>query len=68
MELKNDLENLGILYREYRNKSILEAKTEAWFIRPFLKSLGYDSRNPEQVDPQYLADPKDIGASPLIVN
>ncbi|MXX97522.1 MAG: hypothetical protein F4065_00275 [Rhodothermaceae bacterium] len=60
MELKNDLEDLGILYRKYENKSISEAKTEAWFIRPFLKSLGYDSSNPELVDPQYPADPKDI--------
>ncbi|MCY3595659.1 MAG: type I restriction endonuclease, partial [Bacteroidetes bacterium] len=60
MGLRNDLEGLSTRYEEYRNTSISEAKTEAFFVRPFLRSLGYESSNPELVDPQYLADPHDI--------
>ena len=58
--LKETINELKDRLKKYQNKDLSEANTEAYFIRPFLKSLGYDTDNPELVWSQYPADPHDI--------
>ena len=59
MELKKTIENLKVRFEKYKNKYPSEAQTEAWFIDPFLRSLGYERDNPDLVDVQFLAVPGD---------
>ncbi len=58
--LKGNIDKLKGLLRRYQDKNPSESNTEAWFIRPFFRSLGYDTSNPERVITQYQADPHDI--------
>lgn len=59
-ELKKKIDKLGGLFDAYQNENFSESNTELYFIHPFLKSLGYDTSNPELVHSQYLAVPDDI--------
>lgn len=58
-ELKTKIDELGNLFDKYQNENFSESNTELYFIHPFLKSLGYDTSNPERVSSQYLAVPED---------
>ena len=58
-ELKKEIDELRNLFDKYQNKNFSESNTELYFIHPFLKSLGYDTSNPELVSSQYPAVPED---------
>ena len=58
--LKEKIDELKGLFEKYQGEDPSESNTEAWFIRPFFRSLGYDTSNPELVITQYQADPHDI--------
>ena len=59
-ELKKKIDELGDKFDLLQNNQLSESDTELYFIHPFLKSLGYDTSNPELVSSQYLAVPDDI--------
>ncbi|MYI84781.1 MAG: hypothetical protein F4058_05520 [Rhodothermaceae bacterium] len=58
-ELKKKIGELASLFDELQNESVSESDTELYFIHPFLRSLGYDTGNPELVSSQYPAVPED---------
>lgn len=58
-ELKKKIDELASLFEKFQNENLSEGNTELFFILPFLKSLGYDTSNPEQISSQYPAVPGD---------
>ena len=60
MSLNNDIKELSTRYEKYRNEHISESDTESWFVRPFLRALGYDTSDPDMFSTQYPADPRDV--------
>jgi len=53
------IQELSNRLKEHDNKSLSEANTENFFIRPLFEALGYYSSNPETFSSQYHANPRD---------
>ncbi|MCY4000287.1 MAG: type I restriction enzyme HsdR N-terminal domain-containing protein [Bacteroidetes bacterium] len=53
------IQELSNRLKKYKNKSLSEANTENFFIRPLFEALGYYSSNPETFSSQYHANPRD---------
>jgi hypothetical protein len=56
MTMSSDLSKFEDLFdraRKYTDKNLNEAQTIKTFVEPFLRTLGYDDSDPEQVTPQY---------------
>ncbi len=58
--MKTHIDKLKKRYENLQGQNLPENLTEDYFIRPFLRALGYNSSDPDSVHGQFSADPKDI--------
>ncbi len=56
MELFNQLKLLGEKVEQLKDKIVTEESTKHAFTLPFINSLGYDTFNPIEVIPEFVAD------------
>ena len=56
MDLIDQLESLAKNIEKQKEKMLTEEATKNAFVMPFIKSLGYDVFNPDEVVPEFIAD------------
>lgn len=56
MDLIDQLQSLAKNIERQKNKMLTEEATKNAFVMPFIKALGYDVFNPEEVVPEFIAD------------
>ncbi len=56
MDFIEKLNNLSSRIQDYKDKVKGEQATIDAFVKPFIRTLGYDDTNPTEVVPQYIAD------------
>ena len=54
--MKEQLAELADKYERYKNKIFTEEATKQVLVLPFIEVLGYDTRNPCEVIPEFIAD------------
>lgn len=56
MDLIDQLETLANNIEKQKDKMLTEEATKNAFVMPFIKALGYDIFNPDEVVPEFIAD------------
>ena len=56
MDFKDEIKQFGDRVEQLKEKILTEEATKNAFIMPFIKALGYDVFNPDEVVPEYVAD------------
>lgn len=56
MDLIDQLESLANNIERQKDKMLTEEATKNAFVMPFIRALGYDIFNPDEVVPEYIAD------------
>ena len=55
MELEARIEELQATLRKHREKLLTEEAAKTTLVLPFLRALGYDIFNPDEVIPEYTS-------------
>jgi hypothetical protein len=56
MDLKDQLKQIADKISKYKDSTNTEEATKNAFVMPFINALGYDTFNPEEVVPEFIAD------------